>query len=344
MDKATGKRSRESEPNLFRRGKTWYARVKVNGRDLRPSLRTSSKALARKKLRKILDEADQLRGYVGERYSWKRCVGEWAVEIEGSVKGSVIDRYTTSIKMVEPVLIALHLDEIDTKVIAKIVKHRRSAGATNATIKRDLTAVASVLRHCCAKGWRDDNPAHAYDRSVIRERRDPIVLPELTDVDTIVARCAKGMAGIVRLAQYTGMRQGEIVNLTWDQVRDGPIIDLSKTKTDRARAVALNESASGTLQGTEKHKTSTLVFWHGDGESYKNFRSGFRAVICQAVKDKTLKRAFRFHDLRHLYAVDYLRKGGKIYALQKILGHSSLKTTELYLDFLTPEQAAAAKE
>ena len=52
---------------------------------------------------------------------------------------------------------------------------------------------------------------------------------------------------------------------------------------------------------------------------------------------------FKFHDLRHLFAVRYLRDGGGIYALQGILGHTSVKTTEIYLAFLTPDQQHAAK-
>ena len=52
---------------------------------------------------------------------------------------------------------------------------------------------------------------------------------------------------------------------------------------------------------------------------------------------------FRFHDLRHRYAVDYLKAGGSIYDLQQHLGHSSVKTTEIYLDYLSPAETRAAK-
>lgn len=270
-------------------------------------------------------------------------MAEWAQDIEGALKASVIDRYKASLRMVEPVLINLHLDEIDTRTIAKLVKHRREQGSTNATIKRDLTAVASVIRFCCAKGWQNENPAHAYDRSVIRERRDPIVLPNLEDIDAIVEAATGNMKGIIRLAQYTGMRQGEVVNLTWSQVRGG-VIDLSKTKTDKPRTIPLNDSARGTLKGTERHKESDVVFWVGKGTTYQNLASGFRHLIREAVKEKRVKRAFRFHDLRHLFAVDYLRNGtGTIYTLQKLLGHSSIKTTELYLNFLTPDEQEKVK-
>jgi integrase/recombinase XerD len=48
----------------------------------------------------------------------------------------------------------------------------------------------------------------------------------------------------------------------------------------------------------------------------------------------------RFHDLRHEYAIRYLEKGGSLYTLQKLLGHGSIRQTEGYLSYLTPEQAA----
>jgi integrase/recombinase XerD len=52
---------------------------------------------------------------------------------------------------------------------------------------------------------------------------------------------------------------------------------------------------------------------------------------------------FRFHDLRHLFAVEFLRaKRGTLYDLQMLLGHDSVTTTEIYLEHLTPDQRIAA--
>lgn len=51
-------------------------------------------------------------------------------------------------------------------------KQRRVA-VTNATLRRDLTALSSLLHACVGWGWRDDNPARTWDRSHIKERRDP---------------------------------------------------------------------------------------------------------------------------------------------------------------------------
>jgi integrase/recombinase XerD len=54
-------------------------------------------------------------------------------------------------------------------------------------------------------------------------------------------------------------------------------------------------------------------------------------------------KRFPFHNLRLLHAVEWLQSGRSIYDLQHRLGHTSLKTTEMYLEFLTPEQKRVAQ-
>src|ERR1700722_1233341 len=64
---------------------------------------------------------------------------------------------------------------------------------------------------------------------------------------------------------------------------------------------------------------------------------------------KTVRRAgprvpFRFHDLRHVYAVETLRSGTSIYRVSQHLGHTSVHTTEIYLAHLTPDEADRARQ
>ena len=74
------------------------------------------------------------------------------------------------------------------------------------------------------------------------------------------------------------------------------------------------------------------------GKPWKNISYKFCKLRKLLEKKDAEFVRFRFHDLRHIFAVNYLRDGGDIYALQQLLGHRSIKTTEAYLDFLTPEQ------
>ena len=92
-----------------------------------------------------------------------------------------------SLKQLEPFLLGLYLDEIDKGVVSEIVRQRRARGATNATIRRDLVALSSVLGYPEEEGWRDDNPALTRLRKV-KERHEPIVLPEHGDIARVIAR------------------------------------------------------------------------------------------------------------------------------------------------------------
>lgn len=320
--------------NLYRRNGVWYARVQVAGRDIRRSLRTASRIEAKKRLTVVLEKAAHWRTFGEARHAWKDAVVEWAGSAP-EIAPATFRRYLSSLRQLRPWLDALHIDEITTKTIAQIA---RRPGISNATRRRDLTALSVVLRWCIAQGWRDDNPAAAWDRSIIRERREPVNLPNESEIDAVIALAPGNLARLIRLAQYTGMREEEVASLEWRQVDSARgAITLTRTKTNRPRAVPLDERASRHIAGTPPMLGCPYVFWHGAGERYRNVASRFAAIA------KRAPRRFRFHDLRHWFAVDYLRRGGGIYRLQQILGHSSIKTTELYLAYLTPAEGEAAK-
>ena len=88
---------------------------------------------------------------------------------------------------------------------------------------------------------------------------------------------------------------------------------------------------------------SNIVFWRGKGLTIDWVSSQFGALSKKFTPNSNGFVRFRFHDLRHLFAVQYLRNGGSIYALQGILGHTSIQTTEMYLAHLTPEQQNEAR-
>ncbi len=243
--------------NLYKRRNIWWARVQVRGHDIRRSLRTGSLVEAKKRLRALQDDIQHLRFYGEERCTWKAAVVAWAAIAPSTLKPKVFERYQTSLRQVRPYLDKLYLDEIDRKVMAKVANRK---GVSNATRRRDLTAVSSVLRYTVSQGWRDDNPAKEWDRSVIRERRDPIRLPGASDIETVASIAPGNLGNLIRFAQCTGMRLEEIGGLERRQVRlDARAVDLWQTKSNRPRTVPLDERAAGTIIGTPAHITSR---WH----------------------------------------------------------------------------------
>jgi integrase/recombinase XerD len=190
------------------------------------------------------------------------------------------------------------------------------------------------------------------NRKRIPERRDPILLPADSSIAVMLEELPPKIADICAFAIETGMRQDEIVQLDWpciDLIR--AVATIHKTKGSKLRAVPLSDKAIAILRRQPKANGSQIVFHRTDGQTMDWVSSQFGATarrLAHQWSQKWSQRGhtfvrFRFHDLRHLFAVRYLRNGGGIYALQGILGHTSVKTTEIYLAYLTPDQQQAAK-
>lgn len=328
--------------NLYQRksGGNWYGRVEIGGVEHRRSLRTCNKVEAKKRRDKWVEKLTALTASGEPRHTYKDAVTRWQQEYLPSIKPGTATRYAVSSLQLDPTFRDLYVDEITIRKVGEYVSLRKMHKATNATIRRDLTALSSILRCCVGWGWLETNAARSYDRGLIPERRDPYVLPTHEEIDAMIAHCPGNFARCVMLLRHTGMRENEAVTLEHPQVNlKAKQITLSNTKRSRARTIPLSDAAVGTLSGTPRHLKSRWVFWHGaEGEPYRNFASRFSEIAKRAKFNHTC------HSLRHRYAVDYLKAGGSIYDLQKILGHASLKTTEIYLDHLTPEEEQTAKQ
>jgi integrase/recombinase XerD len=325
---------------MYLRGEVWWLRAKVAGHDCRESLHTSDVREARrfrdKRLKEIEGEA-----WRGEhRVSWKEAVVAWVEHTKGQVSDSTLKRYAVSIQQTLPHLEPLSVDKIDAKTIAALVQARRHGGATPATVKRDLTAISSVLRFAQASGQREGNPALDGAR-LLRERRDPIYLPSENAIAAVCAAASPEFAAFIAAGRLTGARQGELVAVKWPafNATAGTLEIIGKGS--KRRVIALAPSALALIKGLG-HR-GEHIFCHADGRPFANAAWDFRRYLAQARR-KTDFRRFRYHDLRHLAAVEMLRAGTGIYRVSQHLGHTSVELTQrVYLSFLTPKEADRAK-
>jgi integrase/recombinase XerD len=158
------------------------------------------------------------------------------------------------------------------------------------------------------------------------------------------------MADIIRMALATGARENELVQAKRDHI-DHTRRQFTVIKGKRAKLRVINLDPFGGYQlvrGLATYVKSPWLFWHDDGRSYRNFASNFRQVVRKVVRFAAAAgiefNEFRFHDLRHRHAVDWLKAGRSIYDLQHRLGHSSIKVTEIYLQYLSPEEQTKVKQ
>ena len=334
---------------LYTRNGIYWARFKVRGFEYRESLRTRSEAVAERRLKARKQAVEDQTFYgASEAVSWPQAVVAWDAWVKRQRKRpATIKRYLVSLTQLRPWLDPVEVQRIDTVLVRQIVRERARAGATNATIRRDLTAMSSVLDAAIDEGWIEENPAHSFDRRRLQESREPIVLPDEPSIAAVLAVGSR-FVDMAAFARLTGMREEEIASLRHDQVdRDRMAVGLTLTKGRRAREVPISAEALAILDKQPRFLKSPYVFWRAAGERFKNVAAQFYATCAREAQKAAQQgrefRRFRFHDLRHLFAVEFLRSGkGSLYELQQILGHRSVKTTEDYLAYLTPEEKQAA--
>jgi integrase len=316
---------------LYKRGDTWWGRVRLAGNEHRRSLRTADKKEAAHRLRNWRQTLERAVVGAPDCPTIKAATIRWAKEIlPKSVKPSVRTRYLTSIGQIVD---AIGDKTVDTITAATITEYasRRSAIATNATIRRDITALSRLLASCVAWGYRDDNPARFYDRSLLRERRDPIQPPDPKDVATVIASAPPPMAKILRLLDQTGMRTNEAVTLEVTDLNFGRRqIALTRTKTNRPRTIPFFTPGGDAALALTDAPAHGPLFPSGTGKPYQNFPTHAAKVIANvAARERKAKRPFRrfrVHDLRHGFAIRALREGMDIYSLSRHLGHTWVLT------------------
>jgi integrase/recombinase XerD len=335
-------------PGCFWRGDILWGRIQVRGRDIKWSLRTNDPAAARRR-RKEYQEQAVARAYYGEqRRTFAEVLEAWGKVITREVAPRTAARYAVSLGQLQPFLDGLYLDQVDGARVAEIIRLRQAHKITNATIKRDLVALSSVINFAIGQAWTEANPVPSRMR-LLKERRDPIMLPEHSHIRMVIDRAPGMFANLVEIACKTGARQEELVNARREQF-DHVRRTLSLIgKGNKRRTIDLDPfDGYDALRSLPTALGGAFLFWHHQGQRYRNVASRFRALVAdvaeRAKKQGKEFRPFRFHDLRHRHAVDWLQSGRSIYDLQQRLGHKSVKTTEIYLEFLTAEEARTVKQ
>lgn len=329
---------------LYKRGGTYWGRIRIDGMERGRSLRTSDPKEARLRLKGWVRSVERAALGSPDCPTLKEVTIRWATEVlPQAVKPAVAERYLSSMRQIVNTLGNIPIDTITQTTVSGYAS-QRSQVASNATIRRDLTALSRLLACCVAWGLRTDNPLKVFDRSLLRERRDPIQPPDPADVAKVIAAAPPGMARILTLLDQTGMRENEAVTLEGqdiDRLRNQ--IRLTKTKTNRPRVINLVTPGGDARAILAQAPTIGPVFVSGLGRAYRNFASQAAIVIARVVEADPSVRRFRVHDLRHGFAIRALQGGMNIYSLSRHLGHTSVKTTEIYLAYLAESEQAGVQ-
>ena len=158
------------------------------------------------------------------------------------------------------------------------------------------------------------------------------------------------------VAIYTGMRAGELAALEWGDVDfDQRRITVQRsfegpTKSNKVRYVPIFDVLLPVLRAWRLRHPGRLVFTNRDGtmfgESARVFQEVLHRCLDQAGFPTTeapngkVRRYIVFHGLRHTFASAWIRRGGDIFKLQRLLGHANLTMTMRYAH-LAPDAFSA---
>jgi integrase/recombinase XerD len=359
---------RKAPKGCFWRDGILYGRIQVGGTDVKWSLRTDDPKIAGPRREAERKRAVATAHYGDQRRTFQEALEGWEKFITDQIAPKTLKRYASSLAVLQPHLEGLYLDEIDKQLIGEIVASRRDVMTipvgkkqpiriTNATIKRDLTALSSVLGFAADEEWIEGNPVMAWLRpggrrkSRLLERRNPIALPEYAHIRMVIDRAPGLFAKLIEAALKTGARLDELARADRQHLdRDRHQFTIVG-KRNKLRTIDLTDGGEDfgfdVMASLPVSIETRALFWHrqsDDGRSkrYSQISSNFARLVDvvarQAQKQDQEFRPFTFHHLRHRAAVDWLKSGRSIYVLQQRLGHTSIKTTEMYLEYLTHEE------
>lgn len=204
-----------------------------------------------------------------------------------------------------------------------------------------------VLRSILASGVAEGLLARNVAADVRPVRSAPASAPEwytAEEGEALLAAASKvrpDLAPLLRAALRTGLRAGELLALRWAdvdlsggflvvrstviQTREGRRTS-DRTKTGKTRRVPLTPDLAAALKAGQ-HLRAPWVFAREDGQQYTHRQ--LEGALRSAARAAGL-RALRVHDLRHSFASQLIAAGASLQAVARLLGHSSVATTEIY--------------
>ncbi|QBR36595.1 site-specific tyrosine recombinase XerD [Leisingera sp. NJS201] len=227
-------------------------------------------------------------------------------------------------------------------------------GLARSTRARRLSAAKQIYRFAFEEGWREDNPAIQI-RGPGREKRLPKTL-DVIEVDRLLdaaRQTGRSTADRLRntclmeLLYATGMRVTELVSLPVSAARGDPRMLLIMGKGGKERMVPLSPPAREALavwlstrdeaeaQREAKGHPSSRFLFPSRGKSGHLTRHRFYLLIKElAVTGGVSPDKVTPHTLRHAFATHLLANGADLRAIQALLGHADIATTEIYTHVL----------
>lgn len=239
-----------------------------------------------------------------------------------------------------------------TSDIQGYVADQDARGMASRTAARRLSAVRQFYKFLFDEGTRGDDPCQTVDSPKL-EKPLPKILSE-AETDSLLKACeisleaddpkpeALRLQALVETLYATGLRVSELVNLPVSAVQQDQRILSVVGKGGRERLVPLGEGAAAAINRYLEVRSIFLPEGHGSPFLFPSrskeghlTRHRFAQLLKElAIKAGIMPSRVSPHVLRHAFATHLLSHGADLRAVQQMLGHADISTTQIYTHVL----------
>jgi len=219
-------------------------------------------------------------------------------------------------------------------------------GLSSSSIQRQLSSIRSLFRYLVHEGHCYDNPADG-----VSAPKKPQRLPRILDAETLNEALNRGAQehddplkirdqAIIELLYSSGLRLSEVVNLDISALDRREGVVRVTGKGNKTRVVPVGSAALEAIRLWLRVR-SQLTSDEAENALFLNHRGqrlgprGLQKRLKEYGVEQGLQQSLHPHMLRHSFASHLLESSGDMRALQELLGHADLATTQIYthLDF-----------
>ncbi len=341
----------------------WEGRITVgfdpdSGKQIQKSVSGKTQKEVAQKLQEIAVEVGRGTYTMPSKMTVKDWLAIWTKEYMEDVKESTAFLYTRYVdKYIVPKLGSIKLEALTTPAIQAfyngLIHPKEGVNPLSAkTVKNIHGALHKALQQAVLVGYLRTNPVDACKPPrVVRKEMHPLEEDQVSAFLTAIQ--GHPHEYLYKIVLFTGLREGEVLGLTWDCVdfergtilikqqlrreqKKGGQYYFTTPKNGKSRTLTLAPSVLQLFRLQKLHQNGLRVeageLWEehnmvfsnqfGGYLSYRTVYDCFKRIVSRIGTPGT-----RFHDLRHTYATMAIRAGDDIKTVQENLGHATAAFT-----------------
>lgn len=264
------------------------------------------------------------------------------LKLEKALSDNSIEAYERDLLKLETYLADLHVkaEHASNEILRDFIIEIASLGIHPRSQARVLSSIRSFYHFLIYKNKRDDDPTELLESPKIGLRLPEVLSVKEIDriIEAIDLSKAEGQRNkaIVETLYGSGLRVSELINLELSKIYFAEGYMLVEGKGSKQRLVPLSPQSIRQIELWKVDRNLMKVKKGSEDVLFLNRRGAklTRAMIFTIVKELAAMAGIRKnvspHTFRHSFATHLLENGANLRAIQQLLGHESITTTELY--------------